>query len=238
MENKDAPTGTSVALVKDANRTLVAYLGAAETIPEDHVKSPDFVSMLKQTGYIYMEAFFLPKRTELARFVQKFCTDNIKVFIFNLSAIYLSESLPEDMSFFAKKCDILFGNKREFVALAKAMKSEESLEGFLQTLLKEYSGNGDGLHGKMIVMTNGSETVTCVHGTGGTVVECPVGKVDKIGDTTGAGDAFVAGFLAGLFKNQSPTVCLKWGCWVAAQIIQQIGCTVPDYPTDDLNTIS
>lgn len=52
---------------------------------------------------------------------------------------------------------------------------------------------------------------------------CPAIKVDKIIDTTGAGDAFAAGFLAGYMHHHSTENALKKGAKIAAKTIQHIG---------------
>jgi sugar/nucleoside kinase (ribokinase family) len=46
----------------------------------------------------------------------------------------------------------------------------------------------------------------------------------KVVDTTGAGDAFTAGFLAGYFRDYAPHVCGQIGAVVASFVLEQIGC--------------
>jgi sugar/nucleoside kinase (ribokinase family) len=47
--------------------------------------------------------------------------------------------------------------------------------------------------------------------------------VARVIDTTGAGDLFAAGFLAGLARGASPVVCAQLGARAAAEIIQHLG---------------
>jgi len=67
------------------------------------------------------------------------------------------------------------------------------------------------------------------NGVGETV---PIYKV-KVVDTSGAGDSFVAGFLAGYLEGWDIVKCARFGNAVAAHCIQAIGCTagVPDRKT-------
>lgn len=51
----------------------------------------------------------------------------------------------------------------------------------------------------------------------------PVPK-DRIVDTDGAGDAFVAGFLAEYVKNSDIPDCVRCGLWASKEIILQHGC--------------
>ncbi len=45
-------------------------------------------------------------------------------------------------------------------------------------------------------------------------------------DLTGAGDAFMAGFLFGFIKNYSLFQCAKIGNLIASKIIQEIGTDI------------
>jgi ribokinase len=45
----------------------------------------------------------------------------------------------------------------------------------------------------------------------------------KVVDTTGAGDAFCAGFLYGLFSGQSLDACGRIGNFVACRCIEEMG---------------
>jgi len=55
-------------------------------------------------------------------------------------------------------------------------------------------------------------------------IELPIYKVDVV-DTSGAGDAFVAGFLAGVSKGWELEQCARFGSAVAAFCVQSIGTT-------------
>ena len=49
-----------------------------------------------------------------------------------------------------------------------------------------------------------------------------VSVVDLV-DTTGAGDAFAAGYLAAWMQDADPEDALTAGCALAAQVIRQVG---------------
>ena len=61
---------------------------------------------------------------------------------------------------------------------------------------------------------------------GGEKTRVPACKVDKVVDTTGAGDYFAAGFLCEFIKGRSLTQCLLKGSELSARIIQIIGCPI------------
>jgi sugar/nucleoside kinase (ribokinase family) len=45
-------------------------------------------------------------------------------------------------------------------------------------------------------------------------------------DTTGAGDAYTAGFLFGLTTGRSLQDCARLGTWCATGVIQQVGARI------------
>lgn len=238
IKHKNEPTGAVVALVSGANRSLVADIGAAQHVEVENVQTDSTTAILKTADLVYMEGFFLTKRRPVVQYIQEFCYDNKIIFTFNLSAIYMTTHYTKDVLYFAETCDILIGNRNEYEALIAAAKLRCDARTLLVQLAKKYKNSANLKYGKIVIMTNSSKSVICGH-SGGKLEEIAVPKVDpnKIGDTTGAGDAFAAGFLAGMFAERNPVGCLKWGCWVAQQIILQRGCTIPDYSAEFLNSI-
>ncbi|XP_018329140.1 adenosine kinase [Agrilus planipennis] len=234
------PTGTSVVLIKGSNRSLVAYIGAAESVRIKDLKINETESILETMDAIYMEAFFVTKRNDVAKYVQEFCEEKNKIFAFSLSAPYIIRENAEVIIHLARTCDILFGNKREFAALKDVMKFEGTFQDLTRHLLKTYNKKAKNKYGKIVVATNGSKWVVCGH-SNDVLEKAFVPKIDdtKIIDTNGAGDAFSAGFLAGIFTNKEPRESMKIGFWTAAQIIQNVGCSLPQFPItldDILNT--
>lgn len=79
-----------------------------------------------------------------------------------------------------------------------------------------------GLDGTTLVRKAGSNP-TLVYGDDGSVVSVPVPHVEKVTDTTGAGDAFAAGFLARSIAGASWVECCETGHEVAATVLGQPG---------------
>lgn len=77
---------------------------------------------------------------------------------------------------------------------------------------------------RLLVMTRASEPLYLFKD--GSLMEFDVLPVsnDEIVDTDGAGDAFVAGFLAQYVKRKDIPDCVKCGLWTSKEIIQQHGC--------------
>lgn len=233
-------TGISVDLVRGADRSLVANIGAAEHFTvQDFVRDNKYLQSLNKTDYVYVEGFFLTHRVDIAKYILNYCTENQKPFVFNISGVYMCDRQPADMAFFGENCDIMFGNRREYTALSKVMNHEGDVESFAINLTKRHPKKTYLPFGKIAVITDGSRSVVCAYDNGN-LKKIIVPKIEKeqIRDTTGAGDSFVSGFLAGLFNDHNPDVCLAWGCWVSQKIIQEYGCTVPKYSPNEIRSIS
>ena len=52
----------------------------------------------------------------------------------------------------------------------------------------------------------------------------PAVEGKKVVDATGAGDAYIAGFLHGYSKGKPPVVCAQYGGAVSSFVIEQVGC--------------
>ena len=65
-------------------------------------------------------------------------------------------------------------------------------------------------------------------------VEVPAVSVDRVLDTTGAGDLFAAGFLHGLTSGRGLAECGRLGSVAAAEVISHVG----PRPLVDLHTLA
>ena len=76
-------------------------------------------------------------------------------------------------------------------------------------------------HVTTLVITRGAHGAVAVEND--YVVEVPAAPVERIVDTTGAGDLFAAGFLAGRCRGQPLKACLETGAACAAEVISHFG---------------
>jgi adenosine kinase len=63
--------------------------------------------------------------------------------------------------------------------------------------------------------------------------EVPAFPIARLADTTGAGDLYAAGFLAGLARGADLKACAALGALAAAEIIQHLGAR-PEAPLASL----
>lgn len=115
--------------------------------------------------------------------------------------------------------DILFGNEHEMRHVAAC----DSLRGCIEAL---------SMNVRTLVITRGADgALACENGE---LVAVPAVRADRIVDTTGAGDLFAAGFLAGRLRGLPMKRCLETGAIAASEIISHFGAR----PEADLKALA
>jgi 2-dehydro-3-deoxygluconokinase len=77
----------------------------------------------------------------------------------------------------------------------------------------------------------------CVYSDGKGPVSVPASPVATVIDTTAAGDAFNAGFLAAWLIERGPEECCRVGNGLAGEVIQHLGAIIPATATPSLSTL-
>lgn len=154
------------------------------------------------------------------------CTKNrYLLFAINLSATYMIKEYDAEMKYLAENANILFGNLGEFTELQKAYSSGDLNE--LMHYLLSTPGSGT----KIIICTNGAGSVLysyrLARNNEETVVNVEYAfdavPSDEIIDTTGCGDAFVAGFFYGFLRKHKIEECIRKGIEVASKKLRNVG---------------
>ncbi|MHA2182332.1 MAG: carbohydrate kinase family protein [Promethearchaeota archaeon] len=207
-------TGSAyVALDKEGDRRIYAHSGAAnylskEDITENELSSAKilFLSSLKNLKP-FIEAAEIGKRK------------NIPV-VMNPGMLIIEQGLPNIKSLL-EKIDILIMSQREFEVLfhLKAKK-------FDLNIAREKAENLFSLGIDVLVITLGK--IGAFLATSNYSELIPPFKIDKVVDTTGAGDAFSAGFIYGFIQNSSFKIedlvkNVKIGNFIAGKCIEKLG---------------
>ncbi len=98
---------------------------------------------------------------------------------------------------------------------------EDEVAALLQTHSHEETMDALAGYDNLFAMTRSEKGSVVVHGQD-TVIQ-PATPVESIVDTTGAGDAYTAGFLYGWTDGKSLQECAELGTFCATRVIQQIG---------------
>lgn len=229
MYTDKEPTGTCAVCVTGHNRSLVAYLAAANKFDKSHLEVPANWALVEKAHYFYVAGFPLTVCPDAMLMVAQYAAANDKMFSMNLSAPFLCSFFKEPMSKLLPYVDILFGNEGEAMAFSESfglgLTDVEQIALRIARFPKE-----NGKRGRIVVITQGAEPTIIVRE--GQVLLFPVIPIDPkdIVDTNGAGDAFVGGFLSQLVQGGSVEDCLRAANYAANFIIQRLGCSLPDKP--------
>ncbi|XP_034236105.1 adenosine kinase-like isoform X2 [Thrips palmi] len=236
-------TGSAICLIHGHLRTLVAHLGAANVYCKDDLTNED-KRVIERVKLVYIENFFFTHSQDVIWDVVKLCKTHGVGIVVNLSGAYLFTDHATVIEALVKCANIVIGNETEFMALSKLYECKNmELPVIAGIISKEGVQNppcmqvGEGKSvslenlrslEKVVVVTRGPKPVLCAYQSE-LRLSMPILKPRNIKDTTGAGDAFVAGFLKGLVECLDIRDCIALGCYASTEIIQQVGCRPPHH---------
>ncbi|TCS64919.1 adenosine kinase [Varunaivibrio sulfuroxidans] len=219
-----APTARSMIVVTpDAERTMNTYLGACVDLNADDV-DPDVIAAAKVT---YMEGYLWDKDTAKEAFVKaaKIAHEAGRMVSLSLSDPFCVDRHRDSfLALVENHVDILFANEDEIMSLYRTVTFDDALQ----------KARG---HCKIAALTRSEKGSIVVSGEELHVVDAE--SVAKVMDTTGAGDAYAAGFLYGLTNGHGDdlALCARIGGICAGDVIAQFGARPADNLKDRLNTI-
>ena len=203
-----APTGRSLIVVTpDGERTMSTMLGAAGELDAQDVDE-ELVARAKVTyleGYLFDGAVVGEAFMRAADAAHR---NDGKVALTLSDSFCVERFLGGFRRLVAETIDVLFGNEGELCLLYETDDLEEAL-----TRAREDCG--------MVAVTRGAAGSSVV--TASMRVDVPAVPVDKIVDTTGAGDFFAAGFLFGLTHGHDLETCARLGSLAASEVITHVG---------------
>ncbi len=208
------PTARSFVLVTpDAHRTMCTFLGCASEISEN-----DFSEELFQgASILYLEGYLWDKPqviSALKKAIALAKRQKIKI-AFTLSDLFCAARHKEDfIDLISSDLDILFCNEGEIKELLNLDNIDS--DGF--AALQEFFN----INKKLTAIVTRSEK-GCVVFAHNQITIFDAEEIDELVDTTGAGDAFAAGFLLGCLKDFSLEKSAQTGNLLASKIIQKIG---------------
>lgn len=208
-----------ILVTSDAQRTMNTFLGAAQRLGPDAV-DPARVAAAK---ILYLEGYLWDPEEPRQAMVK--AMDAARAAGTRI-AFTLSDSFVVDRHraglwqlFREGRIDILFGNEAEMMSLAEHDSAGEAA----LTVAAEVP---------TVVVTQSEKGAFAL--SDGRRVEVPAEPVDALVDTTGAGDLFAAGFLAGQARGLGLEQSLKLGAICAAEVIQHYGAR----PEADLRALA
>lgn len=197
-----------VLVTPDGERTMNTYLGAAQNL---HPRDLD-EAQIAAAAITYLEGYLWDPKDAKEAF-RKAATLAHKAG--RKVALTLSDSFcvgryrAEFLDLIkTRTVDLVFANESELLALYET----SDFDGALTQLRKDAALAAVTRSEKGCVVANAAEAVAV-----------PAFPVDKLVDTTGAGDLFAAGFLFGLARGASHKSCGELGGLAANEVIQHMG---------------
>ena len=208
MLKSDTPSGRVQALVTaDGERTFATCLGAAAEMCADDIQP----ELLQGWDIFYVEGYLVANPTMLRKAIETAKAQGMTIAIDLASYNVVEESRDFLLELINNYVDIVFANEKEAFALT-GMEPEAALDYIAERC--DIAVVKVGAKGAFV--KRGNELVTI-----------PPMKADVV-DTTGAGDMWAAGFLAGLVKGEKLQKCGMMGAIVAKNIIEVMGAKMDD----------
>jgi sugar/nucleoside kinase (ribokinase family) len=202
-------TGCSYILVtNDGERTMNTYLGAAQELTADDIDADEVAG----AKIVYLEGYLWDPKSAKEAFVKAAAIAHgagREVALTLSDAFCVDRYRDEFLELMRKRTvDLVFANEAELHSLYQTSDFD--------TALKEFRKDT-----KLGVVTRSEKG--CVVASKDGVIAVPAFPIEKMVDTTGAGDLFAAGFLVGLVRNAGYENAGRLGALAAAEVIQHIG---------------
>lgn len=202
------PTGRCLIVVTpDAQRTMNTYLGMSSFLHPADIDTA-VVAAAKVTyleGYLYDR----PEAKQAFRVAARAAHGAGRLVSLTLSDSFCVDRHRDDFRGLVEdEVDILFGNSEELCSLYELESFDDAVAAVRQDC--HLAAITCGKEGSVIVTREG-------------VVEIAAEPVDRVVDTTGAGDLYAAGFLYGLTHGRSLADCGRLGSVAASEVISHVG---------------
>lgn len=203
-----APTARSLILItEDGQRTMQTYLGACTELSVADISEQTMGSAkaVLIEGYVWD----LPEGPDLTAKAIGIAKQNGTAVALSLSDSFCVERHRDSFEHAVRNgVDIVVADEDEVAALVGADSYEDTL-----AALESYDN--------LFAMTRSEKGSVIVHGD--EFIVQPATFVEEVVDTTGAGDAYTAGFLFGWVNDKPLAECARIGTFCGTTVVQQIG---------------
>src|SRR5580692_11904521 len=206
----DGPaTGCSYILVTpDGERTMNTFLGAAQELMPADIDP----AQIEAASIVYLEGYLWDPKSAKEAFVKAATIAHGagRQVALTLSDAFCVDRYRDEFIELMRKgtVDLVFANEGELHSLYKTSDFDSALKALREDV-------------KLGVVTRSEKG--CVVSSKDGVISVPASPIQKLVDTTGAGDLFAAGFLFGLVRNAGFENAGRLGGLAAAEVIQHIG---------------
>jgi len=211
FKDGNIPNGRCLSLITpDGERTLRTDLGAAATLNPEEVNAADFAGC----SHAHIEGYLL-FNPELMLAVLKGAKEADCTVSLDLASFEVVNAAIADLpGLLEEYVDLVFANEEEAGAYCGGFKGMEAMA-FELAKVCDLAVVKAGRQGAWMARDKKIHHSPAVPGI-------------QALDTTGAGDYWAAGFLAGWLRGKPIDICGKWGARLGAEIVQVIGAELPE----------
>jgi sugar/nucleoside kinase (ribokinase family) len=199
-------TGVCISLISEGGeRTMITDRGANDFITIKDVDTYVGKILDSDIGYFSGYSLLSEPTSKSIVYLMKKASKAIEIW-FNPGAPNIITEQFNDL--IRKYVDVLVLNLDE----AKSLTGKNTID----DVIKELERLSD-----MTILTMGAKE--CIVSNNKDSIHIPSIKTSKVVDTTGAGDAFAAGFIAGRIRGLNLEECSRMGHEIASRVIQKVG---------------
>jgi sugar/nucleoside kinase (ribokinase family) len=196
-----------IFVTPDAQRTMQTFLGATTQLGPEDLN----MGYITSSKVVYLEGYLWdqPRAKKAMRDAAIKAHDaGVKVALTLSDAFCVARFRDEFLDLAENHVDILFANEGEILSLYQVDTFEDAQ--------RQVSG-----HCEIAALTRSEKGSVVVNGSEAHVIAAEKGV--KVVDTTGAGDAYAAGFLYAYTRGHSLAACGRVGGVMAAEVISHYG---------------
>ncbi len=200
-----------ILVTPDGQRTMNTFLGACVSFGEDDVDE----ALIAQSAVLYLEGYLFDPPAAQAAFRRAAAAAHAagKQVALSLSDAFCVDRHREAFrELVSRDVDILFANEAEICSLYEMNSFDEAAEAARADVA-------------IAALTRSEAGSVIFHGAERFVVAA---EPTEVVDTTGAGDAYAGGFLAGFAAGKPLADCGRLGSIAAAKVISQYGARLKD----------
>jgi adenosine kinase len=197
-----------VLVTPDGERTMNTYLGAAQNLSPSDIDA----DAVAASAILYLEGYLWDPKDAKDAFVKaaKIAHEAERKVALSLSDAFCVDRWRAEFLHLmrSRTVDLIFGNEGEVRTLYETADFDtvvKALRADVSTAVVTRSEKGC-----VVISPEGTEAVQAF-------------PVERVVDTTGAGDLFAAGFLSGLARGADDRTCGRLGAMAAAEVIQHLG---------------
>ncbi len=197
-----------VLVTPDGERTMNTYLGAAQDLHPADIDA----DMVAASAVLYLEGYLWDPKNAKDAFLKaaQIAHEAERTVALTLSDAFCVDRWRAEFLHLMRShtVDLIFANEAELHSLYQTSDFDTAVKALRADVGTAVVTRSE--KGCLVIGPEGTEAV-------------PAFPVERVVDTTGAGDLFAAGFLSGLARGADDRTCGRLGALAAAEVIQHLG---------------